>query len=177
MRTRASGYTLIELMFSILLLSVLFGLAVPAFKNFTSSTKVSAATNGLVSALALARNEAVHLATPVSVCATSDGSTCITAAPAAGNWNNGWIVFTDSGTAGDIDGTDAILQVWPAQGSTTVSADQDYVRYDSRGLMLPLGRTVTATISATSGCTGNQANTVVVGTVGSTQTTKSTPCP
>ena len=68
---RERGLLLIEAILALVVLGVLGAMAVPTFRQFTSNTRVSAATNGLASALARARNEAFAPSTPVSVCAAS----------------------------------------------------------------------------------------------------------
>jgi len=63
-------------------------------------------TNTLIATLNFARSEAIRQSRPVSVCASGDQASCNN-----GDWNQGWIVFTDEGTAGIIDGADKVLLV------------------------------------------------------------------
>lgn len=106
-----SGFSLVELITAMTVLGILLAIAVPSFTNIIRANQIAAASNTLVSALALARSEAVKRGIPVSVCSAQNSTTCA----AAANWGNGWIAFTDDfGAFGTIDASDAILQTWPA---------------------------------------------------------------
>ena len=115
------GFTLIEVMIVIAILSILAGIALPAFNTLIASNRLAGQANDLLSAFQLARSEAVTRGNRVSVCASSSGTTC-TGVP----WNTGWMVFDESpgGTTGTFDaGADTILRVYPAlAGSSTLSA-------------------------------------------------------
>jgi prepilin-type N-terminal cleavage/methylation domain-containing protein len=100
---RTAGFTLLELMISIALIGILLALAGPSFRDFTSSNRVTAANNDLITAFNLARGEASRRSTPVTICASADGTTCGDAT----NWASGWIVFQNPGTAGVIGATPA----------------------------------------------------------------------
>ncbi len=172
-RSPGRGFTLVELMFGILMIAVLMALAVPSFRQYTASTRTSATSNNLAAALAVARSEALLRSTPVSVCGSNDQKTCI-ATPGT-NWTSGWIAFTDaSGTAGKLDGTDIVIQAWPAAGgNVTVTATNRYVQYNARGMSNTFnsGGSLTAVTltSAGAGCTGNRKSQIVVTQGGSPQ--------
>jgi type IV fimbrial biogenesis protein FimT len=166
-RSHQRGFTLFELMMGVAILSVLVGLAIPSFRQFTANTRTTAATNGLVSALAVARSEALRQSMRVSVCASTNQATC-NASPAT-NWTGGWIAFTDNtGNPGQLDGTDTLIQSWPSAGPTmTVTSDAASMQYDGRG-MNSLTTKITFTI-ASAGCRGNHKSQVVVTATGSPQ--------
>ncbi len=160
------GFTLFELMFGILLISVLMALATPSFKQYTASTRTSAASNSLAAAFAVARSEALLRSTSVTVCGSTDQKTCI-ASPGT-NWTGGWIAFADTTGNGILDGTDQLIQAWSGVGSTVaVTADHAYVQYNARG-MSSTGAAVTITVAA-AGCTGNKKSQLVVTVGGSPQ--------
>jgi len=98
---RNAGFTLIELMITVLVGAILLGIAVPSFRNFVQNSRLSAEANTLVYSLNLARSEAVKRNTSVEVCASMDGATC------AGTWANGWIVCTPSAGCGTVLQTSA----------------------------------------------------------------------
>ncbi|MCU0976327.1 MAG: GspH/FimT family pseudopilin [Steroidobacteraceae bacterium] len=105
---RQLGVTLLELMVAITVLALLLGIGVPSFTNVIRNNRLATQANELVTAFNVARSEASKRGLPVSVCVSSNGTACDTASP---NWANGWIVFTDTATAGEVDGTDEVLQV------------------------------------------------------------------
>jgi len=98
-----SGFTLIELMITLAIVAILLTVGVPSLKTFMQGNQLVAATNELVSALHVARSEAIKHNVRVSVCESSDGANCT----ATGNWENGWIVFIDGNgvTPGDLANT------------------------------------------------------------------------
>lgn len=179
MKRPQRAFTLIELMTGILILAILLGLAVPSFSAFTSRTRVTAATNTVVTALNLARSEALRRSTPVSVCASNDGTTCAfapTNTAGSYDWTGGWIVFTDgTGTAGKLDGTDQLLQGWSAVGGgLTLGFPLPYVQYDARGMMT-LNSAVSFSIYKP-GCTGSDESQVTLSSIGTLQSSY-TGCP
>lgn len=97
-----SGFTLIELMITLFIVGILLSVGVPSLKTFMQSNQLVASTNELISALHVARSEAIKLNTRVSICDSSDGATC----GGTGDWSNGWIVFIDND--GNLAGTGAV---------------------------------------------------------------------
>ncbi len=86
-----SGFTLTELMITLAIVGILLTVGVPSLKTFMQGNQLIASTNELVSALHIARSEAIKLNSRVSICDSSDGKTCAL----TGDWSNGWIVFVD----------------------------------------------------------------------------------
>jgi type IV fimbrial biogenesis protein FimT len=170
----ARGFTLIELMTAILVLGILLGFAVPSFREMTRNNRIAAAQNNLLTALNLARNEALHQNVTVSVCASTDGSTC---ASDLTDWKSGWLVFTDtSGSVGTVDSDDVILQRWGAlEGETTLTGSALFLAYAPTGMQTPLGTTKTFKVSAPS-CIGSNARVLSIGSIGSVNATQAT-CP
>ena len=123
-------------------------------------------------ASAVARNEAIHQSTTVAICASTDGTSC----SGGTDWTAGWIVFTDAtGTAGAVDGTDAILQKWGIMaGETRVTGTAAYLRYASTGMLTP--STARSFNVYYTGCVGPKLRNVSVGVIGSTTATKQA-CP
>lgn len=86
------GFTLIELLVTLAVAAILLTVAVPNFQMFVMNNRMATQTNDLVTALSLARSEAVKRAANVRVCA---GTSC----PGTANaWAQGWIVADAAGT-------------------------------------------------------------------------------
>jgi type IV fimbrial biogenesis protein FimT len=127
---RISGFTLLELMISVALIAILLALASPSFREFTSNNRITAANNDLITALNLARSEATKRGTPVSICASADGTTC----GAATDWASGWIVFQNPGAAGVIASANDVLQKWNGEtGSIQFATNSAFVQYQPTG--------------------------------------------
>jgi type IV fimbrial biogenesis protein FimT len=86
-----TGFTLIELMITLAIVGILLTVGVPSLKTFMQGNQLIAASNELISALHVARSEAIKLNSRVSICESSDGIKCSN----TGSWKNGWIVFVD----------------------------------------------------------------------------------
>lgn len=85
-----SGFTLIELMVTVVILAILLGIAAPSFQNIITNQRVSAYANELLSSAMLARSEALKNNQTVVLCASSSGTGCV------GTWTDGWIVIRDT---------------------------------------------------------------------------------
>lgn len=81
------GFTLIELLVTISIFAILAAIAVPAFDSIALSSKLNSIANNFVGSAQLARSEAIKRNATVTLCASSDGSTC------TGAWKDGWIVL------------------------------------------------------------------------------------
>ncbi len=109
-----TGFTIIELMVTLVIVGIVVGVGVPSLKTMLQINQLIAAPNELHSALHVARSEAIKLNTRVSVCESSNGTSCAT----TGDWTKGWIVFIDAngnlagtGAVCTASGTDCLLRV------------------------------------------------------------------
>jgi len=91
-RARQIGFTLVELMVTLAVLVILLTIAAPSFQNVTLGSRLSSYANSLVASAHLARSEAIKRNAVVTLCVSSDGTSC-----GAGDWAQGWIV-TAGGT-------------------------------------------------------------------------------
>lgn len=106
---KTTGLTLIELIVTLAIFAIVTAMAIPSMNAFFDSNRRAANINSFVTAMNLARSEAIKRNNDVTVCVRNDaGTDC----DAAKNWENGWIVFVDDGTKGDVDGSDSILRVF-----------------------------------------------------------------
>jgi type IV fimbrial biogenesis protein FimT len=87
------GFTLVELLITVVAFAIIVGLAVPAFRSFLQNDRQWMLQNSLVLALNAARSEAIKQdsAKGVQVCASVSGTACDGA-----SWAQGWIVLNPS---------------------------------------------------------------------------------
>lgn len=174
---RSSGFTLVELVITVALAAIILSAAVPSFRTLIQNNRITAQVNEFVTALNLARSEAVKRGVSVRVCTSVDGASCA----GSGDWQQGWIVFSDidgdgtpdTGTGECLATQDCLLRVvnGPLAGNATVTALSDFLVYQASG-MVGAALTFTHTIPQ---CTGDQARTISVSTTGRASVTK-TPC-
>ena len=112
MKHEQGGFTLIELMFTIMVLAVLLAIGIPSFREFTQASRMATATNSLIGDLNYARTEAIKRRQPVTLCRSTDGATCATA---AGDFRE-WIVFLDSYEEAGSAGPPVVPAIPPGNG-------------------------------------------------------------
>lgn len=102
-----------ELIIALMIVGILTVVGVPTLKTFMQNNRLIAASNELLASFHLARTEALKLNSRVTICESTDGTTCST----TGSWRTGWIVFVDAdgnlngtGTACAASGTDCLLR-------------------------------------------------------------------
>jgi len=125
------GFTLVELLVVLAVGSILLAIAVPGYAFMVNANRLAAVTNDLVTALHLARSEAIKRGTRVTVCKTGDAMAASPACSTTANWKDGWLVFVDGGTRGVIDGGDILLRVREQVSSGAVITSINYSRYIS----------------------------------------------
>lgn len=113
-----------------MIVAIVAGFGIPSFTQFIREGELTSRANSVIVALQLARSEAISRGQPVMACPTTDGNDC-----SGDDWAEGWLVATDSGNTGEVDGNDEILRV--DRNSTQVSTTDDspeVVRFTSDGL-------------------------------------------
>lgn len=158
---RESGFTLIELMVTMIVLAILLGVGVPSFNVVLLNSRTAALANDLTSALNLARSEAVTRAAQVDVCPSDNGTGC------TGAWTDGWIVIVNGG---------AVLRVYPAprEAATITQTPTANTAIAFGPLGQPIGGT-TAIFTQIDGCRGERARQIDVAPAGRVSTSR-VPC-
>ncbi len=173
---KLNGFTIIELLVTISIGAILATMAVPSFLTMLENNRASSQVRDLISAFNLARGEAVTRGNAVSVCTSVNGTACV----AAGNWENGWIVFSDLDADGVVDGgncnnintDDCVVRMWGATSGVDMTGGAAVITYN------PDARAVAAlAVTMTpNGCTTGEirqinVNVSATGQVTSTRTT------
>jgi len=82
--TYQQGFTLLELLITLSILSILMFVAIPGLNQWVADGKVAETSHRLRAALALAREEAIRRGYRVTLCVSTDAQQC------AGGARNGW---------------------------------------------------------------------------------------
>jgi len=139
MSVREKGFTLIELMITLVVLGILLLVAVPNFGSFVAQSRVDAVKSKLVSSIALARSEAIKRGAQVVICRRSAGSnTCAgTNVAGAADWSNGWLVYLDENADLAIDVNGLIRVYADVDNASTITYTRgDVVVYGDLGLLV-----------------------------------------
>lgn len=123
---QVAGFTLVELMISVAVLTILLVLTIPSFKDMLMNNRITAQTDALTNSLNYARNIALSQNVSVVTCPfNAAGSTAC-----GGSWQNGWIVATQPTTGGPVLMKANTLGANDPTLSSTVTS----VTFDSRGI-------------------------------------------
>lgn len=115
-----AGFSLTELLATLAIAAILLGIAAPSFQDVIARYRMSEVSRGMADRLQVAMHNS-EARGRTSICVSSNGSTC-SSGPV---WTDGYIVFTDGGAAGVIDGTDQVIERAEAarSGVTIISTD------------------------------------------------------
>lgn len=116
------GFTMVELMITVLVLAILTTVGLPAYRSFVVSQRIKSASFDLIASLSMARSEAIKRNVSVDV------------TPTGGSWLNGWTLVL-SGTATTLNNKQALgsgLSISCFSGSNPVTPCPT-VTYNSSG--------------------------------------------
>ncbi len=94
------GFTLVEALITVVVVTILLATAVPYMGNFTKNNRLISQTNDFVIAVQLARSEAVKRDVNTVICPSTDQSSC---SANAADWQTGWLVFSDFNLNGTLE--------------------------------------------------------------------------
>ncbi len=126
------GYSIIELMIALTIISVLLSYAIPSLYEIRLNSIMNSERNRLSGSLNLARYEAIIEQKHVIVCPSIGGFDCDNSS----NWHQGWIIFVDENKNRKRDDQENILRVEdPMKKELTVlsSVNRQKIRYNTLG--------------------------------------------
>ena len=164
-RSKARGFTLLELMVTLGVAAIVLSAGVPGFIGVVQNNRAASQANELVTALSLARSEAVRRSARVGVCQSADGLTC-----GGAGWQQGWIVFEDGAatdTAAPI--VTEVLRAWPAlNDNAAVAVPSQWLRFLPHGeVRAPVALPLTYDMQV-HGCAGDQGRQIELNAIGRT---------
>lgn len=177
LRRRGEGYTLIELIITMLIAVILITIAVPSFKNMILSSRLTTSANDLVGAVRVARMEAIKRNANTQMCSDSATTNTGDALGAACGTQAGAVYALVNGSP--------VLVGAPATGIDTplkLNGALKAVRYGGLGLGQTIGTTTPYTGLVADLCTASMSDNnhrVITMTAGSLLATTTTtgPCP
>ncbi len=133
------GFTLLELMIVLALAAVILAIGAPSFTEFRRNGRLTADANDFLTAVQMARTEAVKQQRTVSLCATDDP---LAASPAcSGDADfSGWLVFADPDSDCAIANTNDITRTGGKpvadRGRVVSAADGACLSFGANGFLL-----------------------------------------
>lgn len=97
LNVKQQGLTIVELLIILAVIAIVVMISVPGSTVVLEHYRLKAASADLASSMNLAKQEAMLRNSTVKVCPSSNGRFC----RSDGDWNHGWLVFSD----GNGDGT------------------------------------------------------------------------
>jgi len=108
MQNRCRGFTLFELLITLLLIAMLAGVAVPSFQALIARQRQHTEINALFHAIHEARKLSIVQRRAMSLCPSVDQRTC----DRLGDWSKGWILFEnkDRDSPPVVDAGEALIK-------------------------------------------------------------------
>jgi type IV fimbrial biogenesis protein FimT len=141
---RAFGFSLVELMVTLVVAAILATIALPNLRSYVQNVRRDSVVDALIASLHYTRNQALNLDQTASLCAgaaTAAGTVC----PTGGVWNNGWEVITLPANAANATTltTNTRTAVVSAPTVTTTQGNL-FIAFTPLGLLSTTGATAMA---------------------------------
>ncbi|NCF61153.1 MAG: prepilin-type N-terminal cleavage/methylation domain-containing protein [Gammaproteobacteria bacterium] len=133
-KRQQTGFTLYELMITVMVVAVILTFGIPNLRQYTLNSRMTGTANDLHAAFMMARTEAAHAKSNVTICASADPTgtgTC------DGTWNQGYVVFIDNDADRARGAGEAILRTHPPADNGVllrVANNATYFMYAPSGL-------------------------------------------
>jgi type IV fimbrial biogenesis protein FimT len=168
----SSGFTIVELMVVVAIAAILAAIALPSFNSSMRSSRVTSQTNDFLTAINLARTEAIARSRGVTVCAADTAAGTPVACGTA--WSQGWVVIVDTAQGASapdaisVGATGNLLRSWAPTAGVQITAQSGapYLRFSRRGDMTQPDLETVFTVKPSDSCTSQQQRQILVQTMG-----------
>lgn len=136
-----SGFTVFELMIVVLITAVILAAGVPRMTQLVLDNRLISQTNEFITAMSMARNEAVRRNQSVILCRINDETAATPACGTGTGWRDGWSIFVDANNDGAFTAGEFIVLMHGKLGpETTLTVNQaavtNLVRYTAMGTII-----------------------------------------
>jgi len=135
-RRTQHGFTLYELMITLLVVGIILSFGIPNLRQFTLNSRMTSTANDIHASFLLARSEAAHAKANVTICASANPMAAN--ADCGGTWDQGYIVFIDAnGDRARFGANETVLRAHPASDPGVllrVANNASYFMYSPSGL-------------------------------------------
>ena len=127
-----TGFTLYELLITLLIVGVVLSVGVPNLAEFTRNSRITSAANDLHASFLMARSESARAKTNITICGSADGASCNS------TLDQGYIVFIDLDGSITVNGVgESVLRTHgPAPEGVTYAVENNatYFSYAATGM-------------------------------------------
>lgn len=88
---------------------ILISIGMPSYHYITLNNRLATESDALLGDLQYARAEAIREGQQVTICVSSNGSSCDTATSPA-SWQEGWIIFSNPNNVTTVDAADPLMR-------------------------------------------------------------------
>jgi len=123
------GYTLIELIIVVAILSILLAMATPAFSTWTDKSQRSVIVHDLLGFFAVARQEAIMRGQQITLCPLDTNNSCVN------DWHRPIYLFADPFNQRRLTDPNQLVRVFSMEMKGNLTASKAYFRYGPDGLI------------------------------------------
>jgi type IV fimbrial biogenesis protein FimT len=134
-----NGFTLLELMVTLMVAGTILAMAAPSFREFILNSRMTGSANDLLTSLNLARSEAIKRQRPVAICPSLDPQASPPTCRGAAVWSDtasqaGLVLWEDTNGDGAPAAGEAVIAPQDVLGSSlTVRSNFNAVVYQPSG--------------------------------------------
>ena len=133
---RHRGFTLYELLVTLLVAGVIFGLGIPNLLEFRRNSTMTAMVNDMTTSIRMARTAALERRVPVTLCSSPNPVDASPTCSADGSGTRGgYVVWVDEDADAIVDAGEQILQQHEDPVAITVFRDNGYLNFGISGYL------------------------------------------